>query len=245
VDRDLLDEWLQEGLSLAAIGRLVDKHESTVGHWVLKHGLKAAHRDRHVAKGHLDEPELKRLVEAGMSVAEMASAVGRSRTAVRHWLREYGLRTQWSLRREASAQNVRRLVLNCERHGLTTFVRVGRGGYRCGKCRSEAVTRRRRRVKATLVEEAGGKCVLCGYDTCLGALAFHHLDPSEKRFSLSQRGVTRSLQRARTEADKCLLLCGNCHAEVEAGVTDIDPALDTRVECDSRSGTAPGQLDPG
>jgi hypothetical protein len=42
--------------------------------------------------------------------------------------------------------------------------------------------------------------------------------PSEKDFSLGRKGVTRSLEKARAEAQKCVLLCGNCHAEVEAGV---------------------------
>jgi hypothetical protein len=38
---------------------------------------------------------------------------------------------------------------------------------------------------------------------------------------MSQRGVTLSLARLRAEARKCVLLCGNCHAEVEAGVANI------------------------
>ena len=59
----------------------------------------------------------------------------------------------------------------------------------------------------------------CGYDTCIAALHFHHLDPTSKSFHVSQPGVTRLLARARAEAGKCVLLCSNCHAEVEAGVT--------------------------
>ncbi len=85
------------------------------------------------------------------------------------------------------------------------------------RCRVDAVTRRRRKVKRTLVEEAGGACQLCGYDHCLAALEFHHLEPEEKVFQVSAR-YARSLDRARAEARKCALLCANCHAEVEAGV---------------------------
>jgi hypothetical protein len=33
--------------------------------------------------------------------------------------------------------------------------------------------------------------------------------------------VTRSLADAREEAKKCVLLCSNCHAEVEAGVRSL------------------------
>ena len=38
---------------------------------------------------------------------------------------------------------------------------------------------------------------------------------------MSRRGVTRSIEQARAEARKCVLLCGNCHAEVEAGVAAL------------------------
>jgi hypothetical protein len=85
--------------------------------------------------------------------------------------------------------------------------------------------RRRRRVKHTLVTEAGGRCRLCGYARSQAALVFHHVDPSAKRFGLAGGGMTRSLARAREEARKCLLLCANCHAEVEAGVTTLPPSL--------------------
>ncbi len=79
----------------------------------------------------------------------------------------------------------------------------------------------RRRAKARLVEEAGGECVLCGFSESQVALQFHHLDPATKRFNLSLRGVTRSMTKLREEASKCVLLCGNCHAQVEAGVKQI------------------------
>ena len=76
-----------------------------------------------------------------------------------------------------------------------------------------------------LSREAGGRCALCGYDRYIGALQFHHVDPASKRFSLGTRGLARALGAAREEAAKCILLCGNCHAEVEAGVATIPQTL--------------------
>ena len=105
------------------------------------------------------------------------------------------------------------------------FVRRGADGFRCRLCRSGAVHRRRREVKRILVAEAGGACVLCGYDRALSGLHFHHVDPTEKAFALSRQGVTRSLSAARAEAAKCVLLCSNCHAEVEAGTAKLPAAL--------------------
>jgi hypothetical protein len=95
---------------------------------------------------------------------------------------------------------------SCRTHGVTEFWLEGRGYYRCKRCRMERVSKRRRKVKLVLVAEAGGRCALCGYDRCVGALHFHHVDPSTKRFHLSMQGVARSLEAARTEMSKCVLL---------------------------------------
>jgi hypothetical protein len=82
------------------------------------------------------------------------------------------------------------------------------------------VTERRRRIKQILVEEAGGRCVVCGYAQSVAALQFHHLDPMTKAFSIRYAG-TRALDRSRAEAAKCVLLCANCHAEVESGSAQV------------------------
>jgi len=218
MDRAELQALLDEGLSLAEIGRRHGLHESTVGYWAKKHGLKAAQQEKHAARGGLAREELEALVETGATIAQIAAAVDRSKGTVRHWLCEYGLKTR---RAADSAQTGSMVVRECRRHGRTTFRLRSAGGYRCLACRSEAVANRHRRVKQILVDEAGGQCRLCGYDRCVAALEFHHVDPTSKLFALSTRGVTRSLEKARAEASKCVLLCANCHAEVEAGVRTI------------------------
>ncbi len=156
-----------------------------------------------------------------MSVAQIAESLGRGTASVRHWLREYGLETIWAKRRGASREQRSKMTLRCAQHGMTTFRLRVTGGYRCAKCNTEAVSRRRRNVKRVLVEEAGGACRLCGYARCIAALEFHHVVPADKRFSMSARGLARSIARAREEAKKCVLLCANCHAEVEAGMTSL------------------------
>lgn len=102
----------------------------------------------------------------------------------------------------------------CDKHGLTKFVIEGRGYYRCTKCRSENVSKRRRKVKQSLVEYKGGKCEKCGYNKCVAALDFHHLDIDEKQFNISNKGLTLSIEKMKKEVDKCILLCSNCHREI-------------------------------
>lgn len=63
----------------------------------------------------------------------------------------------------------------------------------------------------------GGKCVFCGYDRCVEALEFHHIDISKKKFGLSMDGLTRSWDKTKRGLDKCLLVCFNCHREIHAG----------------------------
>jgi hypothetical protein len=53
------------------------------------------------------------------------------------------------------------------------------------------------------------------------ALHFHHVDPSQKRIAINAKGVALALETLRAEARKCVLLCSNCHAEVEDGVRSL------------------------
>jgi hypothetical protein len=83
----------------------------------------------------------------------------------------------------------------------------------------KAVSARRKTVKAKLVEYKGGQCSICGYRKCPDALDLHHLDASQKEFGLSAQGLTRAWSKVVTEADKCILVCANCHREIHAGIT--------------------------
>ena len=177
----------------------------------------------------MDRDVLVGLVEEGLSISAIAARLGSTPASVRTALRRHGLQTQQGAKRQQSAQSARRgaarAELPCRHHGVTPHVLEGRGRYRCLRCRSEQVARHRRRIKETLVAEAGGRCVLCGYDRCRAALQFHHVDPASKAFHLSHEGATRSMAAARAEAAKCVLLCANCHAEVEAGHRRLEAEL--------------------
>lgn len=66
--------------------------------------------------------------------------------------------------------------------------------------------------KVKLVNYKGGKCERCGYDKCVQALQFHHLNPDEKDFAIS--GKSYSFERLKKEVDKCIMVCANCHIEI-------------------------------
>lgn len=221
MDKDVLQSFLDDGLSLEEIGRRIGKHPSTAGYWIKKHGLTAAHQAKHAARGGIPRDVLERLIAAGGTQRSIAAQLGVSVGTLKHWLKRYRLETRATAVRRAMREgrsNRRRTLLRlCSKHGSTTFVLVRSGHYRCRRCRHDAVMRWRRAARAALIREAGGRCMACGYDAYFGALQFHHLDPTQKAFGLSSRGFTRSLDRMRQEARKCVLLCANCHAEVEGG----------------------------
>ena len=118
-------------------------------------------------------------------------------------------------------------VRDCQRHGRTEFAYYSAGQkrgrrWRCKRCVGQAVTRRLQKVKRILVEESGGSCCVCGYDRCIISLHFHHVDPTRKSFSLTV-AMGKSLAALRDEAKKCVLVCANCHGEIEAGVIACPP----------------------
>ena len=112
-------------------------------------------------------------------------------------------------------------IKNCKKHGETEHIKDCSGRWRCKKCRSEAVQRKREKLKEDAIKYKGGKCQICGYDKCNGALEFHHLNPSEKDFGIAAKGYTRSWESVKQELDKCIMVCANCHREIHAGLIDL------------------------
>jgi hypothetical protein len=223
IPRDVLESLLNDGLTLAEMAQRLGKAKTTVSYWMEFHDLEPVNRGTHARPRNIDRERLERLVEAGQTVAQMAVELGITPLTVRRRLVRYGLKTEATRRmlraREAEKAGLDTLTMSCPEHGETEFILEGRGYFRCKQCRMDRVARRRRRVKEILVADAGGRCRLCGYDKYLGALEFHHLDPKEKRLEIGY--VALALETMREEARKCLLLCSNCHAEVEAGVAVI------------------------
>lgn len=111
---------------------------------------------------------------------------------------------------------------HCKKHGLVNFRNYDTLRYRCLVCEAERKKKHRTNLKETLVKEAGSKCRLCGYNKFIGALEFHHINPEEKEFGLGSTGWMKGLERTRKEAKKCVLLCSNCHKEVEAGIQTLE-----------------------
>lgn len=88
--------------------------------------------------------------------------------------------------------------------------------------RSEKVKRWRRNTKERIIQSMGGKCQICGYNKCQGAMDLHHLDPSKKEISFAKiRRDPKAWIKIVEELRKCILLCNRCHQELHNGMTQI------------------------
>lgn len=74
----------------------------------------------------------------------------------------------------------------------------------------------RQELKRKALELLGGKCICCGYKG--SALDFHHRDPKEKRFTISE-AIFKEMpwKKLKVEVLKCVLLCSNHHREYHNG----------------------------
>lgn len=103
-------------------------------------------------------------------------------------------------------------ILFCNKHGETRFGLSGtkRPRWKCLECSSDFSYEYKRRHKQRAVDYKGGSCVKCGFNSCLAALHFHHVDSETKSFNINT-GIARKWESIQAELDKCILLCMNCH----------------------------------
>lgn len=78
------------------------------------------------------------------------------------------------------------------------------------------MTEMRAKVRAYKAERGCAKCP----EKYSGCLDFHHLDPTQKDFGVSNIS-TQSWERIMEEINKCVLVCKNCHCKIHAGLIKV------------------------
>ena len=172
----------------------------------------------------MERSELESFIDSNMSMNDIASKLNIGLTTVRYWFNKFGLKTKFEqFKPGCQNQSSKKWLLNnsggseyccryCGEKDEHKFMKNGksRNHTRCKKCHSGFSSKRFRKLKIEFVEYKGGKCEKCGYNECVGALDFHHIDP-EKKDAEWKRFKGRSLNSVKAELDKCMLLCANCH----------------------------------
>ena len=160
------------------------------------------------------------LIEEGLPERKIAERLGYSIMSIRKAMRKMGLKTK-------RAANKRQCV--CCGKQLT-----GRQFYYCSQnCKIKTfntkhssngtpVTERGKRKKLQILLEKGCKCAKCGYDKNMSALCFHHVNMEEKSMNLDIRNfAAQNIDKLREEANKCIVLCHNCHMELHHSDNEV------------------------
>jgi len=151
------------------------------------------------------------LIQEGCTIKEISDKTGKAPTTVRHWMKKYKLKTRNYRKRKKP-----HLCSKCGESEPKNF--YGHQKSSCKLCSHKDSLKRFQDYRQEAVNYKGGKCSICEYDKYVGALNFHHLDPKAKDPNYSAM-KNWSFERKKSELDKCILVCSNCHAEIHAGIT--------------------------
>lgn len=107
---------------------------------------------------------------------------------------------------------------NCPQCGKLRKIgkQISKIGETCYSCHT---ANWRRNTKIRSVAYKGGSCIVCGFDKYQGSMDFHHLDPSEKEFTISAKDI--KFETILNELDKCVLLCKNCHSAIHSDELEL------------------------
>jgi|SRR5882724_1101628 len=162
----------------------------------------------------MQKEQLESLCKLGVSQKKIGEHLGINQSTVSYWLKQYGLfnKNEFYICNKAirfcpSCSTNKPIKDFYKRHkesGCSTY---------CKLCTQDRVNNNQRNFKQKCVEYKGGKCQICGYAKYMSALEFHHRNPKEKDFTISQRTLV-DFKKHKKELDKCDLLCCRCHREI-------------------------------
>lgn len=162
---------------------------------------------------------LENLIRQGLVIPEIAEKTGASASAIFRQIERHSLKNLYKIHRITKYQRRLYKCVDCGETDPTKFYK--RTKNRCKTCWQKWCDVSTANRKQALVDRKGGKCAICGYNKYLGALEFHHINPSEKEIGLKQSLSKLSKETVEKEIDKCILLCSNCHREVHSNITKL------------------------
>ena len=81
------------------------------------------------------------------------------------------------------------------------------------------VNGQRQKIKQEFANAFGNKCCICKKQYPLVCYDFHHIEPDDKKISISQAWQYPELLLE--EIQKCVMVCSNCHREIHFGLKDV------------------------
>ena len=167
----------------------------------------------------MEKETIQNLIKQNFSIGDISKELDKSKSSIRYWLNFYDLKTNHpnTSRGEKYPQSDKKVCPKCsiEKGRDSFYTKRNKTDFStyCRDCTKQDTVDRQRLLKQKCVEYKGGRCVECGYNKCLGALEFHHLDPTQKDFAIGDFKLKFFSDTIKKELDKCDLLCSNCHRE--------------------------------
>lgn len=173
----------------------------------------------------MDKKELTQDVIAGLTVKQIQDKYNCSRSKVYYYKTLYGLNglspnSKKNFREDLEKQcNICQTVKPLSEFYSNGYSSTGKVKYKAA-CRPCEQNKRTSGFYGYILEYLNisnreYKCNRCGYTNIFGSLDFHHKNPAEKEFALSNADKTMSFDRFMAEVapeiDKCEILCPNCH----------------------------------
>jgi len=199
---------------------------STVKGHFRKLGLRTIYKKDPVI---IDEHKLREMVNQNCSVDKIAKEFKCSHAPIKTALQTHGLKTEakWTIARKTASDEIKSGFKTCPKCKIKKelvdnyYIRKdGNIHAWCKQCNNQITYQKQKQMKVDAVAYKGGKCQLCNYNKYVGALDFHHLDPSKKDFAISEL-KSYSWEIIQSELDKCICVCKNCHAEIHGKITDV------------------------
>ncbi len=166
----------------------------------------------------MNREKLQELVDKKISVIKIGKHLGCSKSTVVYWLKKFGISISKLKLSEMETKHCKRCEQGKKIEEFYPRRNKPGGSVYCKVCTNEQTTERHANFKKLCIEYKGGSCVVCGYNKYSGALDFHHVDKSKKDFAISQYKIKQLDDKIKTELDKCILVCANCHREIHGNI---------------------------
>lgn len=166
----------------------------------------------------MEKEKIVNWIENGYSIRKISKESGLSYSTIRYWMKKYDIstvlkssftnidKTERLCFKCNEAKNINLFYPNSDKYGNIKY------GY-CKKCSNEYSTLRAQRVKLDMILYKGGCCDRCKLkidETHSSVFDFHHTNPLNKDPNFN-RIKLKNWNKIKSELDKCILLCSNCH----------------------------------
>lgn len=163
----------------------------------------------------MEKVKLEQLINEGYSQREIANKLECSQSSVKYWLKKYGVKTKKEKFNKRNGNTKLCPICNEVKDLNDFYPRANRedvAGY-CKKCSNIYHRDRVKKVKIKMLDYKGNKCEDCGLtleNSHYCVFDFHHINPDDKDPNFDKIKF-QNWEKIKSELDKCVLLCSNCH----------------------------------